>query len=66
MLTKYLLYQTDSLPFERALKAGVDINTIARLTPDTRSGVKNFSKRSRLQITLRCFCSTAHGEIEKH
>jgi methylglutaconyl-CoA hydratase len=45
MLTKYLLYQTDSLPFERALKAGVDINTIARLTPDTRSGVKNFLKK---------------------
>jgi methylglutaconyl-CoA hydratase len=42
MLTKYLLYQTDGLPFERALRAGVDLNAIARLTPDTRSGVKNF------------------------
>jgi len=42
MLTKYLLYQTDALPFERALKAGIDINTIARMTPDTRSGVSNF------------------------
>ena len=42
MLTKYLLYQTDALPFERALKAGIDINTIARMTPDTRSGVRKF------------------------
>ncbi len=32
MLTKYLLYQTDAMSFDQALRAGVDLNAIARMT----------------------------------
>jgi methylglutaconyl-CoA hydratase len=45
MLTKYLLYQIDAMSFEQALRAGVDLNAIARLTPDCRSGVQKFLKK---------------------
>lgn len=45
-LTKRLLYQIDGLTFEAALRAGVDMNAIARLTPDCRDGVKRFLSRT--------------------
>ncbi|HZS04068.1 MAG TPA: enoyl-CoA hydratase-related protein [Blastocatellia bacterium] len=41
-LTKYLLYQTDAMSFEQAIRTGVDMNAIARMTPDCQSGVKKF------------------------
>lgn len=42
MLTKYLLYQIDSMSFEQAVRAGVDLNVIARLTPDCQNAVRKF------------------------
>jgi methylglutaconyl-CoA hydratase len=41
-LTKSLLYQTDAMTFEQALLAGVEVNAIARMTPDCRSGIEKF------------------------
>ncbi len=41
-LTKQLLYRTDSLSFESALEAGVELNAIARMTSDFRQGVARF------------------------
>ena len=45
MLTKHLLYQIDAMGFEQALSAGIDLNAIARLTPDCQEGVKQFLKK---------------------
>jgi methylglutaconyl-CoA hydratase len=45
-LCKSLLYNMDSMSFEAALAAGVDINAIARMTEDCRRGVERFLKRS--------------------
>ncbi len=42
MLSKRLLYQTDCVPFEAALEAGIEINAIARMTPDCRRGIQRF------------------------
>ncbi|HEY6403994.1 MAG TPA: enoyl-CoA hydratase/isomerase family protein [Blastocatellia bacterium] len=42
MLTKRLLYQIDSLSFEQAIRAGVDLNIIARQTPDCQDSVRKF------------------------
>ena len=42
ILSKRLLYQMDAQTFENALKAGVDINTVARLTDDCKAGVARF------------------------
>jgi methylglutaconyl-CoA hydratase len=42
MLTKYLLYQIDSMNFEQAIRAGVDLNIIARQTPDCQNSVRKF------------------------
>jgi len=42
MLTKRLLYQIDSMNFEQAIRAGVDLNIIARQTPDCQNSVKKF------------------------
>jgi methylglutaconyl-CoA hydratase len=44
-LTKSLLYQTDGASFESALSAGVQINTLARLTEDCRRGIDQFLKK---------------------
>ena len=44
-LTKYLLYQTDAMSFEQAIRTGVDMNAIARLTPDCQNGVKKFLQK---------------------
>jgi methylglutaconyl-CoA hydratase len=45
MLTKRLLYNMDSMSFEAALEAGVEINAIARMTEDCRKGVEKFLKK---------------------
>jgi methylglutaconyl-CoA hydratase len=41
-LTKSLLYQTDAMTFEQALRAGIETNAIARMTPDCREGIRKF------------------------
>ena len=46
MLSKRLLYNMDSMSFEAALEAGVEINAIARMTEDCRRGVEKFLKKS--------------------
>ncbi len=45
MLSKRLLYNIDSMSFEAALRAGVEINAIARQTEDCRKGVERFLKK---------------------
>lgn len=45
MLSKRLLYNMDSMSFEAALQAGVEINAIARQTDDCRKGVEKFLKK---------------------
>lgn len=45
-LTKSLLHQIDSMPFEAALSAGVQTNVLARLTDDYRRGIEQFLKKS--------------------
>jgi methylglutaconyl-CoA hydratase len=42
MLTKYLLYQIDSMNFEQAIRAGVEMNVIARQTPDCQNSIRKF------------------------
>jgi len=42
ILSKRLLYQMDGMIFETALRSGVDINTIARLTDDYQTGIAKF------------------------
>ncbi len=44
-LTKTLLYQTDGMAFGDALKTGVDVNVIARMTADCRQGIARFLKK---------------------
>lgn len=44
-LTKTLLYQTDGMTFTQALETGVDVNVIARMTEDTRTGIARFTKK---------------------
>ena len=46
VLSKRLLYNMDSMSFEAALQAGVEINAIARQTEDCRKGVEKFLKKS--------------------
>lgn len=42
VLSKRLLYQMDGLNYDAALQSGVDVNTIARLTPDCQAGIAKF------------------------
>ena len=44
-LSKRLLYNMDGMGFTAALQAGVDVNTIARLTDDCRQGVARFLEK---------------------
>ena len=46
MLSKRLLYQMDNLTFDQSLQAGVDTNTIARLTEDCQTGIAKFLKKT--------------------
>jgi methylglutaconyl-CoA hydratase len=45
-LCKRLLYLQDGMGFEAALRAGADLNVVARMTDDTRAGVARFLQRS--------------------
>ena len=45
-LTKSLLYQTDAMTFDQALQAGVEMNAIARMTPDCLQGVQRFLSKT--------------------
>lgn len=42
VLSKKLLYQMDGMAFDAALETGAEVNTIARLTEDCRTGVAKF------------------------
>ncbi len=46
-LTKQLLYQTDGMSLEQAMRCGVDVNAIARMTDDCRQGVAKFLERKK-------------------
>jgi methylglutaconyl-CoA hydratase len=41
-LTKRLLYGTDAMSFEAALRAGADVNVVARGTDDLKAGIARF------------------------
>jgi len=41
-LSKRLLYRTDGMTFEAALRAGADLNVIARATEDVQRGIARF------------------------
>jgi methylglutaconyl-CoA hydratase len=45
-LSKRLLYHVDGMGFEAAVRAGADVNVIARMTDDTRSGVRRFLEKA--------------------
>jgi methylglutaconyl-CoA hydratase len=45
-LSKRLLYQIDGASFEASIRAGAQVNVIARLTDDCREGVRRFLARS--------------------
>ncbi len=45
MLSKRLLYHMDSMTFDAALEAGVDVNAIARMTEDCQQGIARFLKK---------------------
>ena len=44
-LSKALLYQIDGMSFEAAMQTGAEVNALARLTPDCRSGIRRFLER---------------------
>ncbi len=46
VLSKRLLYHMDGMTFAAALEAGVEVNTIARMTEDCRQGIARFLKKN--------------------
>ncbi|HEX2080084.1 MAG TPA: enoyl-CoA hydratase-related protein [Longimicrobium sp.] len=44
-LSKRLLYHADGMGFEAALRSGVDVNVVARMTEDMKAGVARFLER---------------------
>jgi methylglutaconyl-CoA hydratase len=46
-LSKRLIYQTERHSFEAAIRAGADINVLARMTEDYREGVRGFLESKR-------------------
>ena len=46
-LSKRLLYGMDGLAFDDAIARGAEVNALARMTPDTRAGVRAFLDRKR-------------------
>ena len=44
-LAKRLLYNSDALGFEAAVRAGADVNVVARMTDDMQAGVARFLER---------------------
>lgn len=45
-LCKRLLYQQDGMPFETAVRAGAEVNVLARMTDDARKGIARFTGAS--------------------
>jgi methylglutaconyl-CoA hydratase len=45
-LCKRLLYHQDAMSFEAAVRAGADLNVVARMTDDTRAGIARFLTRA--------------------
>jgi methylglutaconyl-CoA hydratase len=46
MLCKRLLYHQDALGFDAAIRAGADLNVMARMTEDTQAGIAAFLARA--------------------
>ena len=46
-LTKRLLYHSDAMAFEAAIRAGADLNVLARMTDDMQAGVRRFLEGAR-------------------
>ena len=46
-LTKRLLYHSDAMGFEAAVRAGADLNVLARMTDDMQAGVRRFLEGAR-------------------
>lgn len=46
-LSKRLLYNSDGMTFDAALRAGADVNVVARMTEDMQAGVARFLDRGR-------------------
>ena len=46
-LSKRLLYNSDGMAFDAALRAGADVNVVARMTEDMQAGVARFLERDR-------------------
>ena len=46
-LIKRLLYGMDGLSFEEAIARGAEVNVLARLSPDTRAGLRRFLDRKK-------------------
>jgi len=46
-LSKRLLYNSDGMTFDAALRAGADVNVVARMTEDLQAGVARFLERER-------------------
>jgi methylglutaconyl-CoA hydratase len=44
-LIKRLLYGIDGLSFEESIARGAEVNVLARMTPDTRAGLRRFLER---------------------
>ncbi|HEX8906362.1 MAG TPA: enoyl-CoA hydratase-related protein [Longimicrobiaceae bacterium] len=44
-LSKRLLYNSDAMGFEAAIRAGADVNVVARMTEDMKAGVARFLER---------------------
>lgn len=44
-LTKSLLYATDGMTWEQAMRAAVDVNTLARMTEDCKKGIAVFLEK---------------------
>jgi methylglutaconyl-CoA hydratase len=44
-LTKRLLYNSDGMTFAAAVRAGADVNVVARMTEDMKAGVARFLER---------------------
>ncbi|HEX2188524.1 MAG TPA: enoyl-CoA hydratase/isomerase family protein [Longimicrobiaceae bacterium] len=46
-LSKRLLYHSDAMGFEAAVRAGADLNVLARMTDDMQAGVRRFLEGAR-------------------
>ena len=58
-VAKALQYQIQGMPFERAIEAGVQVNAMARMTPDFREGLAAVS----IQAELTCGADSPVSEL---